>query len=398
MGSVHAYDSASGKRYIVRYKKPDGTHGAKRGFVRKREAELWLADVEATRARGNFIDPQAGRITIGSLGPHWLEAKRASLKPSSFAPIQTAWRLRVEPTWGKWEVAEIRHTDVRAWVARLSQEVGATVTIRTYGVLASILDDAVHDGRLATNPARAARVGLPKKMRSKHGYLTHAEDIRLAEASGPQKLLVLTLAYTGVRRGEAIALEVKDIDFSKGRLQIFTNAVEVHGQLHIGTPKSNRPRRIPVPAFLLAELRRVTAGRADTDLVFPSTDGGYMRRTRASSGSNSWFRTALRDAGLPAMTMHDLRHTAASLAVQSGAHVKTIQRMLGHTSAAMTLDVYSDLFEDDLDEVSTALDRAARSSGISTLFRADRPSATSSLGATSPIGPTPPTPRGIGPR
>lgn len=368
MGSVHAYDSANGRRYIVRYKKPDGTHGAKRGFVRKREAELWLAEMETTRARGHFIDPLAGRVTVGSLGPSWLDAKRASLKPSSFAPIQTAWRLRVEPTWGNWEIATIRHTDVRAWVAKLSSEVGATVTIRTYGVLASILDDAVYDGRLATNPARVARVGLPKKMRSKHGYLTHAEVIRLAEAAGPRKLLVLTLAYTGVRWGEAIALRVKDIDFAKGRLHIFTNAVEVHGAIHVGTPKSNRARRVPVPGFLLAELRRLTTDYAGSDLVFPSADGGYLRRTRASSGSKSWFKTALRDAGLEPMTMHDLRHTAASLAVQSGAHVKTIQRMLGHTSAAMTLDVYSDLFEDDLDEVSSALDRAAHTSGVAQLF------------------------------
>ena len=76
----------------------------------------------------------------------------------------------------------------------------------------------------------------------------------------------------------------------------------------------------------------------------------------------SWFKTALREAALPLMTLHDLRHTAASLAVQSGANVKTIQRMLGHTSAAMTLDVYSDLFDDDLDDVATALDRAAHAS------------------------------------
>lgn len=71
---------------------------------------------------------------------------------------------------------------------------------------------------------------------------------------------------------------------------------------------------------------------------------------------------------LPSMTVHDLRHTAASLAVQSGANVKTIQRMLGHTSAAMTLDVYSDLFDDDLDAVSAALDRAAAKAGVAALF------------------------------
>ena len=62
---------------------------------------------------------------------------------------------------------------------------------------------------------------------------------------------------------------------------------------------------------------------------------------------------------LPRLTIHDLRHTASSLAVRAGANVKAVQRMLGHASAAMTLDVYADLFEDDLDAVAAALDRAA---------------------------------------
>ena len=85
-----------------------------------------------------------------------------------------------------------------------------------------------------------------------------------------------------------------------------------------------------------------------------------MRRLRSSEGSKSCFKTALQSAGLEPMTIHDLRHTAASLAIQSGAHVKTVQRMLGHASAAMTLDVYADLFDTDLDSVADAMHEAAR--------------------------------------
>ena len=76
---------------------------------------------------------------------------------------------------------------------------------------------------------------------------------------------------------------------------------------------------------------------------------------------------ALADAGLPRMTVHDLRHTAASLAIASGANVKAVQRMLGHASAAMTLDVYADLFDDDVDTVSAALDRARSAALVSKL-------------------------------
>jgi integrase len=368
VGSVHGYTTPSGKRYLVRYRKPDGTHGGKRGFTRKRDAELWLADIESARARGSFIDPQAARVTINTLGLPWLEAKRTSMKPSSFAPVETAWRLRVQPEWGKWEVADVRHTDVRRWVAKLSTQVGATVTIRTFGVLASILDDAVYDGRINVNPARVGKIGLPRKTRGNHSYLSHQQVIELARQSGEHGLLVLVLAYTGIRWGEATALTCRNLDPVRGRLRIERNAVEVHGKIHVGTPKSHAARSVPVPRVLVEQLKLRTDRRPPEALIFPGHDGGYMRRIRSDEWTNSWFKTALARAGLPTMTTHDLRHTAASLAVQSGANVKTIQRMLGHTSAAMTLDVYSDLFDEDLTAVSDALAGAASEAGISDLF------------------------------
>ena len=124
----------------------------------------------------------------------------------SLRPVETAWRLRVQPTWGGWSVADIRHTDVRRWISEVAESVGASVTIRTYGVLASILDDAVYDGRISTNPARKGKITLPRKTKRRHGYLTHDEVHRLADASGQYRLLVLVLAYTGIRWGEATAL------------------------------------------------------------------------------------------------------------------------------------------------------------------------------------------------
>ncbi len=366
MGSIHAYSTTAGKRYLVRYRKPDHSQAAKRGFKTKRDAQVWLAEIETSRSRGTFVDPQASNITVSALGRSWLEGKRLGLKPSSFAPMEAAWRLRVEPTWGRWTIADIRYTDVKQWVGRLSKETGATVTIRTYGVLAVILDDAVRDERISRNPARAGDVGLPKKVRGRHGYLTHEQLLRLADAAGGHRTLILILGYTGIRWGEATALKVHDLDFSKGRLHVSSNAVEVQGTIHLGTPKSHRGRVVPVPEFLMEELAQKTSGCRPNDLVFPGPDGDHMRRVRASTHSKSWFKTALKSAGLPPMTPHDLRHTAASLAVQSGAHVKTIQRMLGHSSAAMTLDVYSDLFDSDLDSISAALDSAVRAARTAT--------------------------------
>ncbi|WP_439590760.1 tyrosine-type recombinase/integrase [Microbacterium sp.] len=363
MASIHAYRTRDGRRYLVRYRNPDRSQAAKRGFRTKREAEQWLADLESQRSRGTYVDPQAGRATVGMLGEHWMRAKQASLKPSSYAPVETAWRLRVQPKWGNWPVADIRFTDVRAWVADLRREAGATVVLRTLGVLAGILDDAVQDDRIARNPARIGDVGRPKKIRSPHTYLTHKQVQALATAAGDRRLVILMLAYTGIRWAELAGLRVGDVDLTRRRMTISVNAVEVDGEIHVGTPKSNRNRVVPIPGFLVAELTSTFAGRKVSSLAFPGPNGDYMRRVRASSGSKSWFKTAIKEAGVPSMTLHDLRHTAASLAVQSGANVKTIQRMLGHSSAAMTLDVYADLFDHDLDAVSAALDGAVRDAG-----------------------------------
>lgn len=86
----------------------------------------------------------------------------------------------------------------------------------------------------------------------------------------------------------------------------------------------------------------------------------FCSQMKSTSGTSRAIACLAADPTFPRVTPHDLRHTAASLAVQAGAHVKAVQRMLGHASAAMTLDVYADLFDDDLDAVATALDQAKR--------------------------------------
>src|SRR3954451_24857317 len=89
------------------------------------------------------------------------------------------------------------------------------------------------------------------------------------------------------------------------------------------------------------------------ELAFPSPQGAVLRNRNARS---AWFDAAARVIGEPGLTPHELRHTAASLAIKAGANGKAVQRMLGHASAAMTLDRYADLFDDDLDDVADRLD------------------------------------------
>jgi integrase len=175
--------------------------------------------------------------------------------------------------------------------------------------------------------------------------------------------VILALAYSGLRWGELAALRVRDVDLLRGRLSVRRAVTEVNGRLVWTTPKDKEARSVPVPSFLRDELARAIEHRGPDDLLFPAPQGGVLR---VRSARRAWFNNAVTEAGLGGLTPHMLRHTAASLAVSAGANVLAVQRMLGHQKASMTLDVYSDLFDGDLDEVAGRLDSARpRSCGLS---------------------------------
>ena len=128
---------------------------------------------------------------------------------------------------------------------------------------------------------------------------------------------------------------------------------EVNGRLVFGTTKAHASRSVPVPGFLREHLATAMTGKGRDDLLFTSPQSEPLR---LSNFRQRVFDPAVCSAGLDGLTPHGLRHTAASLAVNSRANVKSVQRMLGHASAAMTLDVYADLFDDELDDVAGRLD------------------------------------------
>ena len=220
-------------------------------------------------------------------------------------------------------------------------------------VFSLLLELAVRDGRLASNPANGVR--LPRAQRSEKRFLSHQQVRELADAAGPHGTVVLTLAYCGLRWGELAALRVSRLDLMRRRLTVAEAVTEVRGHLTWGTPKSHQHRSVPVPRFLVDDLVVLVAGKAPTDLVFTTTSGAVLRNLNFR---RDVFDQAAVGAGLGGLTPHELRHTAASLAVSAGANVKSVQRMLGHASAVMLLDVYSGLFDDDLDGVAERLDVA----------------------------------------
>jgi len=168
----------------------------------------------------------------------------------------------------------------------------------------------------------------------------------------------LFLAYTGVRCGELAALRIHRIDLMRRRAWIAASVTLVSGVQTWGTPKGHERREVPIPRFLVDELAAHVAGRDPSDLAFSGVKGGALR---AQVFQPAVLTDTAAGLGLAGLHPHALRHTAASLAIASGANIKGVQKMLGHKSATMTLDLYGHLFPDQLDEVADRMDAAARS-------------------------------------
>lgn len=350
-------DKRTGKpRYLVRYRKPDGTQTMKRGFTTKRDAEAWLNEVEGSKLRGEFVAVSAGRVTLESMAGPWLAAKQRTVKPTTFEGIETAWTIHIRPTFGAVPLYRIRTSDVEAWVTELAGRKSATVVRRAHAALAQMLDTAVRDRRITVNPARG--VTLPRVQSRAHRYLSHVEVKRVADHAGKYAPLVYVLAYGGLRWGEAVALRGGDIDGA--RVRIDRAVTHTKAGWIVGTPKTHHRRTLYLPSFVAKMLPAAEPGQ----LLFPPARGEYLSTPgKTQRGKKGWWERALEAAGVEYLRIHDLRHTAASLAIQSGAHVKALQRMLGHSSAAVTLDVYSGLFDSDLDAVAGSLD-AARAAAV----------------------------------
>jgi len=356
--------TSSGKRYRVIYRRPDHLQTQKRGFKTKRDAELFLAKTEIDKSRGAYIDPSKSRVLVGEWLDSWMES-RSDWRPTSRERARGIVELHIKPHLGKYPLGALDHKTVQTWAGGLSRSQGPSSVRKIVNVLSGSLQMAVKDGRLPANPAHG--LNLPKVSKASKRYLSHAEVRDLADAvdslgkgmfrgeTNGYGLLVRVLAYCGLRWGEASGLRVKDVDFKRGRLEVQHTIVEVDGFQIDSEPKDYEARSIPVPASLLAELATHVEGKEAGSPVFAAARGGWLRGRVFRRG---WFDAAAEMIGQEGLTPHEMRHTAASLAISAGANVKAVQRMLGHASAAVTLDVYSDLFDNDLDAVSAALDLA----------------------------------------
>lgn len=342
-------------------------------FARLAEAQEYAAAMEDDIRRGRYRDPRQELRVLDDVAGEWL-ASKVDLKPGTAGRYARELRLYILPKWGGMTLRELRPDMLQEWVGQLmdggypaalpdgrdSKPLSAR-SIRNIMkvVLKGIFDYAVSNGWIGENPVD--RVTVPKIVSDDDMVFLSVREVELladeAEKIGKpvDGLLVRWQAYTGCRIGESLALKVGDVDADKRRARIGrTWTDDGHGGSMLGTPKNGKARNIAIPRFLMPQIKAQMDGMGDDDWLFRATRGGNV-------WTNTWrtriWNKAVKAAGMEdaGVTIHSLRHTYASFAIAQGADVKTLQMQLGHSSPSITLNTYTALWPERLDDVADAI-------------------------------------------
>ncbi|HLZ64351.1 MAG TPA: tyrosine-type recombinase/integrase [Ktedonosporobacter sp.] len=351
-GSVYQRKSGD-KRWVGSFPVENG----KRKYVyakTKKEAKDKLKKAMQDYEQGRLV--AATPVTVAAYLPEWLRvySVTANLKPSTVVSYRQRFR-RIFERFGPVKLQKVTTEMIQTWLVDLLEEGLAAKTVRSHFIVLSMaMREAYEHSKISLDPCD--RVKVPKTQKYTGLVLTpvqagalvvHAKESRLAP--------MLTVALgTGMRKGELRSLRWDDVDLEKRTLQVRRNVAYLPDNLgkyhHVeGTPKSEAGKRpIDLPQFVVEALRTHHAQQAEArlaagprwenkNLVFCNRSGGYYNLTVLYRQ----FKRLLKSADLPEIRFHDLRHSAATILIAMGVHVKVVSELLGHSSVAITLGIYS---------------------------------------------------------
>lgn len=295
------------------------------------------------------------------LESEWLPQYETQVKPSTFYAAASSVRLYIGPGLGNIPVDRITRDDILAFYTRLFHEPSArkgqplsrTSIQRVHATVHTALENLVLAGRLPANPAHGLR---QKRRRWEHHEFriwTPDELAHFLSAVRHEELFAMwrVLAWTGMRRGEALGLKWADLRIDAKTVTIRRAICLVDRKCYESTPKSAQGRALALDKDTIAILRRhrTTQARAykaagrpvpgPLDWMFQAPDGDHLRPSLVSHR----FKRLVAAIGLPTIRLHDLRHTHASHLILSGANIKAVQERLGHADIVLTLNIYSHL-------------------------------------------------------
>jgi integrase len=326
------------------------------GYATRREAQAAMSKVLVSVEEHTHV--VSSRLTVREyLTKEWLPAIEHTVRPTTYRSYVAHTECHVLPALGSVQLQKLSPAQINALYAKLGrsgkrngQGLTALSVRHVHAVLHRALKDAVRWGRLARNPADLA--DPPRVAAHGHELRTWSAEQLAAFLSSRRddRLHALwhTLAMTGLRRGEALGLRWEDIDLGAGRLCVRRALVPSGREVVVSEPKTARGRRVvaldPETVEVLKrqaarqlEARQASTAWVELGLVFTSEDGAALHPEIVSR----LFRKAVKEAMLPDIRLHDLRHTHATLALRAGIHPKVVSERLGHATVAITLDTYS---------------------------------------------------------
>jgi integrase len=345
-----------GSKYLARVSRQvDGRQKefAKR-FRLKKDAERWEREQKARVERGEWVQPS--KVTLNSFLDGWLAGVQGANQRTR-DDYRRVLATYVRPALGTIRLDHLSTLAIRAALGDLSARGLSPRTVRyAHSVLRLALNSAVEDRFLIVNPAVAKRM-LPPMNRREQAVLSRADVRRLLDATKGTRLGALwnLLVYTGMRPGEALALQWSDLDLAAKVLRVRRALVPqkkdaAGATWRLEEPKTDKSRRaiplLPLTVEALAGHRdaqgaeRLVAGNEyrDHGFVFATPLGEPLR---GDVVYKSHFLPALRAAGVPTVTLYALRHTAATLLLEAGVPMKVVQERLGHSTMMLTADTYS---------------------------------------------------------
>jgi integrase len=351
---------ANGK-WRARYRDDTGREHA-RHFERKVDAQAWLDEQTSRIVRGEWADPRAGRELLSAYATRWQSIQVSS--PGTARIIDNALRRHILPRLGSRQLANIRRSDVQAFVkwletrelrpatdSRPARTLSAGSVRNIYEVLARVMDAAVEDRVIAISPCR--RITLPKG-HDDEVAVPALEEVELVRGALAERwrAIPVVLAGSGLRVGELLGLRLSDVDFLRKSIRVERQRLQ---SSQVAPLKSKASRRtVPVGQVVIDALASHLA-------VYPATEEAlFCDELREPLTYRRWKRLlsdAARVAGVE-ITSHSFRHFAASALISGGASVKQVQAFLGHASAIVTLRTYAHLWPGDEDRTRNVLDAA----------------------------------------
>jgi integrase len=354
MGSVHRRNQAGTVSWLARWRDPEGNQ-RKRSFPRRIDAERFLTTVSADIVHGNYVDPNDPTL-FRDYAEQWRETQVH--RPTTRANVETHLRRHAYPAFGDRRLMTIRPSEVQAWVTRMSRTLSPATVQVIHGIVAAIFKAALRDRLVNTSPCEGTK--LPRKLPKEVIPLaTGTVQALMLAVPDRYRALVILGAGTGLRQGECFGLIDERINIEQETLRVEQQLILLpRREPFLAPPKTAASHRtVPLPKVVLdaltSHLERYPISHPDR-LVFTDENGRALRRT---AFSREVWRPAVAQAGARRGTgFHDLRHYYASLLIRHGESIKTVQRRLGHATAAETLDTYAHLWPDSDDRTREAID------------------------------------------